>query len=1006
MFPSSWYNFALLAATVIAIEDSPNLPPEFDSPSATYRPKFRYWLPDAGVDHGLLAHDISDIRKFGAGGLEFIPYYNYGFGSGDISNWDVYAFGKPAFKSVFRTALEACKSNDLVMDFALGASQGQGVPVEPLTPGLAVQLVYGRTSVKGGEQFQGKLPEPVIDWRQNIGFMQPQEVFGDSRLVGVSAGAIRSTTKYSDNGDAMVALDEASMVDLSEEVVEGRLKWRAPSDHDEYIIFAFYERFTNQRSCVGIPTDVIANGSWVTDHYSAAGTKLVTRFWEKNLLNTEIRDLLKSVGEHSWEDSMEIQASLYWTPDYIERFTAGRGYNPVKYLPLMFHQSNSFHGYEAPYNTTFYLEGEGYGDQGKYLQDYRLTLTEGYNEYLEALESWAQSLGVSHSCQVAYNQPVDLSASVPLVSGPELESLGFVNVDQMLQFVGPAHLGGRNMISTEVGAVPSGAYSLTLPSFIRLFHDAFAGGVNMMLMHGMPYSGDQLNSTWPGYTPFQYRFTDPWGPRQPAWNYIAESLNYTGRNQFILQSGVAKRELAFYLCKDPWRISTVQDGDYLRQSGLTYEYLGPANWNDERAIVSDGVLAWSGPGYRALVFDHQSCITEEAADKLVKLAKEELPIIIIGDLPNSTIGTSGQETVLKRMADLKSAARSNVKFIRDSSSLTRTLDDLAVKSRVSVRSSVPSSAAKNLYTLWRSDESIDYVFFHNSGPSAAYNISMEAEENRVTYKLNAWTGVQEPIAVYGRSPTGVSMQVTLQSNQTAIIALAAGTAHNRVISHSENVFQVSYDSANKFVVLLDDTRAASLALSNGRERNIPAMTKDTKALVYEKEVGPWDLTIESWVPSSNFSSSQSAKEKLPLGPQATLLPWSEIPEVQNVSGVGIYTAKFSVPTSSQLAKGQVAIRIHFGPVLNTLRAWVNGKQLPPVDIFDAELDISDYLKPGNNIIRVETSSTLFNAVKARSHVIKTNGGGPLDPEMYDSASWQPHGLVGPVRIKSLRKVTL
>lgn len=90
----------------------------------------------------------------------------------------------------------------------------------------------------------------------------------------------------------------------------------------------------------------------------------------------------------------------------------------------------------------------------------------------------------------------------------------------------------------------------------------------MMVMHGMPYSGDQRNSTWPGYTPFQYRFTDPWGPKQPAWNHIAESINYIGRNQFILQAGVAKRDLAFYLCKDPWRISTVQDGAYLRQGGM------------------------------------------------------------------------------------------------------------------------------------------------------------------------------------------------------------------------------------------------------------------------------------------------------------------------------------------------------------------------------------------------------------------------------------------------------
>jgi len=215
MFPLLLFNFALLATAVTAAKYFANLPAEFDSPPPIYRLKLRYWfvsfssamnvlahstdfarLPDAGVDHDLLINDISNIKKVGAGGLELIPYYNYGFGTGDISNWDMYAFGKPAFKNVLRRSLETCRANNLVMDFALGASQGQGVPVKPLTPGLAVQLVYGRTSVEGGELFQEELPEPMIDWRQNLGFMQPQEVFGGSRLVGVSAGAVKSSKSY------------------------------------------------------------------------------------------------------------------------------------------------------------------------------------------------------------------------------------------------------------------------------------------------------------------------------------------------------------------------------------------------------------------------------------------------------------------------------------------------------------------------------------------------------------------------------------------------------------------------------------------------------------------------------------------------------------------------------------------------------------------------------------------------------------------------------------------
>ncbi|KAH8743984.1 hypothetical protein F5883DRAFT_634313 [Diaporthe sp. PMI_573] len=1002
MSPFSWCKLVFLAAGVVAAKET--LLPAFDSPSTEHRAKFRYWLPDANIDHEVLADDIRALKDIGAGGLEFVPFYNYGFGTLDNSNLDVYAFGKPAFKDVLITALESCKANNLVMDFALGASEGQGVPVEPLTAGLAVQLVYGKTTVQGGELFQGALPEPILDWRQVPGFMMAQEAFGDNRLIGVSAAAVRST-KYSDNGDAQVALDEASLVDLSDKVVDGSLTWRVPSNHDEYIIFALYERFTNQRSCVGIPTDVISNGSWVTDHFSAAGAKLVTVFWEQHLLDTEVRELLKLVGQHSWEDSMEIQASLFWTPDYIDRFTAGRGYNPVKYLPLLFHQSTAFHSNSAPYNTTFYLDGYENSGQNMYLQDYRLTLNEGYVEYLQAYESWAQSLDVSHSCEVAYNMPVDLLADVPLVSGPELESLGFTEIDQMLQFVGPAHLGGRNIVSTEIGAAATGAYSQTLPSLVGLFQDAFAGGVNMMLIHGMQYGGEQPNTTWPGYTPFQFRYTDFWSPRQPAWSYMAETMNYTARNQLMLQSGKAKRDLVFYLYKDPWIINTVRNGTDLRENGFTYEYLSSSNLVAEKPAVSERVLAPDGPGYRALILEKQSYISPEASAKLLELAQEGLPIVVIGALPNTTIGSSGQDVVSENISNLASAGFSNVKFIQSSDSLLGALEILEIIPRVRVRSSQPAAAAKDLHTLWRSDKDVDYVFLYNKGPLALYNISVEAEEDKIPHRLNAWTGDQEAIPVYGRSPQGINMQITLQKDQTAIIALVPGNTQNHVISHSDNVAKVSYASDKRLSVLVNDAHAASLTLVNGNTHIIPSITGNTNAILPEIEIGPWNLTLESWIPGSDLSSTKSVKEIIYLGPQTALLPWSEIPTAQNVSGVGVYTATFSIPNLCQLSLSEMASTIHFGPVLHTLRAWINGKQLPSVDLFDAQLDISNYVVPGDNLIRVETASTLFNAVKARHDWVKSIVG-PIDPEVYTSVDWQPHGLVGPVRIKTHRKVTI
>lgn len=50
----------------------------FKDPSVFVRPRFRYWVPDASVDHDILASDIAAAKAAGAGGIEALPYYLYG----------------------------------------------------------------------------------------------------------------------------------------------------------------------------------------------------------------------------------------------------------------------------------------------------------------------------------------------------------------------------------------------------------------------------------------------------------------------------------------------------------------------------------------------------------------------------------------------------------------------------------------------------------------------------------------------------------------------------------------------------------------------------------------------------------------------------------------------------------------------------------------------------------------------------------------------------------------
>lgn len=114
-------------------------------------------------------------------------------------------------------------------------------------------------------------------------------------------------------------------------------------------------------------------------------------------------------------------------------------------------------------------------------------------------------------------------------------------------------MAGRNLISTEVGAVLGGAYKQRLPELKSLIDGSFAAGINTMVIHGYAYSGGYVGTTWPGYTPFQYEYTEMWNHRQPVWRHLDDLMLYSARNSMVMQHGVPKIDIAFYYFEIPYR---------------------------------------------------------------------------------------------------------------------------------------------------------------------------------------------------------------------------------------------------------------------------------------------------------------------------------------------------------------------------------------------------------------------------------------------------------------------
>ncbi|KAI8624411.1 hypothetical protein F5Y19DRAFT_491053 [Xylariaceae sp. FL1651] len=958
-------------------------------------------LPDASVAPRSVARDVTQIAAISAGGLQFLPFYNYGLGPA-LTDWSVYGFGTPAFVDVLSAALQECAAHGLQLDFALGPNQGAGVPSEPATPGLARELVYGNMTIESGESYDGDVPLPNIEFNQLAGFMGPLEFWGENELLAVVAGKIVAESFLSGYFSLSI-LDESSLIDLTDLTSVGKLKWTAPEGTGTWVIFGIYERNTLQRESVSVgnATTFIGNGSWKVDHYSALGAKKVTDFWDNYIFSdSRISDLIPLTRSYVWEDSIEMQAALFWTPDLASKFEEIHGYSVIKYLPLLFHATNQWNGYLPPYNVTYSLGGYR-ADGGPYIMDYKTALTSGYEDYISHFSNWASSKGMQYSNQPAYNEPVDMTASIPYVPVPELESLGFEeSVGQYRKFTGAAHLANINTISTELGAVSGSAYKQRVTSLKALIDGSFSAGVNTFTIHGYAYSGEYIGTSWPGYTPFQYQYSELWNPRQPAWRHLDELMLYTARNTLIQKSGIPKIDVAFYYFEVGYVAggSVYPDAD-MNTIGYTYEYLGPENLVSEETMVKDGILAPDGPAYKALVFVNQTHITPNASAALVRFANAGLPIYIVGTIPNITFGMGGQSEVSSNIAKL--LGLETVRFMTADEFSPQVLLGDGVIPRASVHS---SNDATSLYTFWTTDTKTgqDYVTINNAGPVGSFDMTFAVGES-VPYMLNAWTGAQTQVAVYERVDGGIKMPVKLNQSQTAILAFTTSRDRTSVstthlVSHSPNVHEIFATPNNTFVARVSDNKAAWVQLSDGSRVFLPSSNGSQTQPV--TTLGPWNLSIEAHGPSDD-RTLEGNTTAINVGIIDHLLPWTQIPGIEHVSGMGTYTTTFE---ASGL-RGS-AVVVNFGPVLNTLKAWVNGKKVQYFDPADPVADVSGLLVEGTNELRVEVSSTLFNTVKANVDRVFSIGYGPYDKSLYTDAEWEEFGLVGPVTLQVYREVVL
>ncbi|KAL0565735.1 hypothetical protein V5O48_016289 [Marasmius crinis-equi] len=1009
-----------LAALLIAQAYSQNDRSSFANPRTG--PKFRYWLQDSSADLDILRRDVAEMAKVGSSGFELISYQSYG-GFDDIVRGEVIidptdvAFGSDAFVAVTKTLVQAAKDNGVTIDFALGPNQGAGVPVRPDEvdqEGLLTELAFGSHFLQPGESFDGLLPDPiVVPYRDSNGVVRSADVTGKTLVAVVGAqlveGANITASRVSINYNTLE--DLTNQVQISENA--STVSW-SPNANTTAVVLAYYYRRAGFPEAQGGFNGVIDDkpGSWgayVVDHLSPNGVNISASFIENNILSRDgIGELLADpeVGKYVWEDSLEFLSQVLWTPELSERFQEQHGYNVSKVVPVLhalLPGGPSFNNDATGPNQTF-----DYGmttDAWAFTADYRDTLTTLYVDYMQAFNEWAESIGLKYSSQPGYGFQFDLAASAAAPAVPEIESLSLPEVDDARQLTAGVHLGNRPILSSETGARLGFAASITMAQLLEDCKGQFAGHVNLVMLHGYAYSGPYPKTTWPGIYTFPYLFSEMHGPRNPAWDHYAGYMAFLSRNQYILQTGIPKVDVALYrkgydFTKDdapsPFPSTSLID------AGYTYEYISPENFKLPGVLVTQGRLAIDGPAYKAIVLSRIQNITVDAVQSVIDFANNGLPIIVVGGLPSGIPGFDADGTQVARVQDLvrQLAILPNVKQVNGEDDVPGALSSFGVTPAATVQ---PSSSF--LYTIRRDIESVNgltsHFFLYNQG-NTSIDFTLTLAATGIPFALDPWTGKVSPVAVWNTTDDGriVIPGVSLAATQSALFTVTPDDIFEGVSAPSIHVSSADSDVFGTIISSGVEVRsftagARQITLSNGETRSFD-FSLESESI---RELTGWQLNITAWTPPEDLTQVESVLvPHPPINLTQGLVPWDQLDGHQNTSGVGTYVTTFEW---AQGADSSVGVQLDLGSVVHTLKAWVNGAELPTADPTRPVVDITKFVKEGTNTIRVDAASTLLNAIKAAP--VESLGqfltGRPLQPPAH-------YGLVTPVCLIPYARATV
>ena len=642
-------------------------------------------------------------------------------------------------------------------------------------------------------------------------------------------------------------------------------------------------------------------------------------------------------------DSLEVY-NQDWTPDFLDEFQQRRGYDLKPYLPALI------------------------ADVGpKTLQirrDWGKTLTELYNErFLQTLHDWSMRNKTLLRVQ-NYGVPAVSLSGYANVDLPEGEGAQWKTVRGTRWASSASHIYGRPVTSSETWTWLHSPSFRATPLDMKAEADRhFLMGINQLIGHGWPYTSEGVE--YPGWRFYAAAVFDE---KNPWWIVMPDIASYLQRTSFLLRQGTAVNDVAIYLPNDDgWAhftsgnphlieilrerigadvISTILD------SGYGFDFF------DDDVLMKTGRidqnrLVLGSARYRVVVLPNVERVPLETMRKLGEFVRAGGVVIATRRLPGIVPGmkaTAAEQAELREIVKRLHFVENEKQPLRDK--LTALLQpDMSL---------TPSLA--------------DIGFVHRRTTDAEIYFIANTTNVRQTIKATFRVTDMKPEWWDPFSGAVTAAKIETASGPGTTIELDLEPYGSRVLVFSKRALPAPVANAHPIGFAMD--------LSTGWHVSVGETTKTMDQL-------------SSWTDddATRFFSGTATYEKDVTAPDGFLKPGL-------IARLDFGEGK-PIPEQNLRAGMQAWLD---APVRDAAVVYINERRAGSVWCPPYALDVTSFLQPGNNKIKIIVANTALNYMAGRRlpdyRLLNLRFGERFQPQDMDKVQPIPSGLLGPIWLMS------